>query len=349
MVNAMLVTFTASAPAKVILLGEHAVNRGEAALAVSLGLYSTCTLTSDPAATEYLFQRTGQRLQRDMTTRAEILDLARIIDTYRASNDFAAIQQTVTRDFFAAAKYVLAAAGEMLPANLSITTSSTIPPSAGLGSGGSVFVTLAAALAHMLGQDTSPQFLAEWALRGDVLAHGGTASGLDTQTSLYGGAIRYTSERQAEPVSYAKGLTLVVGNTHVSAATSRVNERVRAWQAEQPARLHYFREIGLLVRQAEGYLRTGDWPALGHLLNLNQLVLERIGVSCPELNRLIEAALEAGALGAKLTGSGGGGTMFALAAPETAQAVAQAINSAGGEALLAPVGVPGVSVTVQAQ
>lgn len=347
MVMKMPTTITAKAPAKVILLGEHAVNRGEAALAVSLGLYSTCTLSLDPDANDYLFLCDGQQACTDVTTRAALLAFAHAIDGYRSKNDLAAIQQAVAGDFFAAARYVLAAAGEMLPASLTIRTHSEIPPSAGLGSGGSVFVSLAVALAHLLGLRSSPKVLAEWALRGDLLAHGGTASGLDTQTSLYGGAIRYTSERQGEPVPYSHTLALVVGNTHVRAATSEVNARVRAWLAERPSRLHYFREIGLLVHQAEEHLRSGNWPALGHLLNLNQLLLENIGVSCPELERLIEAALEAGALGAKLAGSGSGGIMFALVTAETAQAVAEAINAAGGEALIAPVGVPGASIEAQ--
>lgn len=349
MVSVMSTTTTASAPAKVILLGEHAVNRGEAALAVSLGLFSSCTLTLAPRTTGYIFRCEGAHPRQVETTRAALLAFAEVIDAYLASHNFAAIQRTVASDFFAAAKYVLAAAGALLPPGLAITTRSEIPPSAGLGSGGSVFVALAAALATLIAPDSSPHQIAQWALRGDVLAHGGTASGLDTQTSLYGGAIRYTSEHQAEPLPYAEGLSLVVGNTRVSAATREVNGRVRAWLAERPARLHYFREIGLLVRQAEIHLRSGDWPALGHLLNLNQLVLERLGVSCPELDRLIEAALEAGALGAKLAGSGGGGIMFALVTPATAQAVTEAIRAAGGEALSAPVGVPGVATIRHAE
>jgi mevalonate kinase len=343
-VTMMPTTITARAPAKVILLGEHAVNRGEAALAVSLGLYSRCTLTLDASASGYLFCCEGQQEHTDVTTREALLDFARALDQARSQSDLVAIQQAVADDFFAAAKYVLAAAGELLPASLVITTRSEIPPSAGLGSGGSVFVSLAAALAQLLGLNPSSHLLAEWAVRGDILAHGGTASGLDTQTSLYGGAIRYTSERQGEPVPYDERLALVVGHTRISAATSEVNARVRAWLAERPSRLHYFREIGLLVRLAEEHLRAGDWPALGHLLNLNQLLLERIGVSCPELERLIEAALEAGALGAKLAGSGGGGVMFALVTPATMQAVAQAISAAGGQTIIAPVGVRGVSV-----
>jgi mevalonate kinase len=189
--------------------------------------------------------------------------------------------------------------------------------------------------------------IAGWAQRGDVVAHGGVASGLDTQTSLHGGAIRYTAERQGEPAALGEGLALVVGNTGVLAATSEVNGRVRRWLAEQPARIHYFHEIGLLARHAEAALRDGDWPELGRLMNLNQLVLERIGVSCPELERLNETALAAGALGAKLSGSGGGGIMVALVTPGTAGPVARAIVAAGGQAIVAPVGVAGVRLKAE--
>jgi mevalonate kinase len=65
-------------------------------------------------------------------------------------------------------------------------------------------------------------------------------------------------------------------------------------------------------------------------------VLEKIGVSCPELDRLIEAALRAGALGAKLSGSGGGGIMIALVTPETTMAVAQALRDAGAKFVYTP-------------
>ena len=106
----------------------------------------------------------------------------------------------------------------------------------------------------------------------------------------------------------------------------------------------HFQTIGSICRSALPLLEAGDWEPLGHLLNQNQLLLDRIGVSCPEIDRLIDAAVGAGALGAKLSGSGGGGIMIALAAPQKRQAVAEAIAAAGGRALLPPVGVPGVWV-----
>jgi mevalonate kinase len=351
---------TATAPAKAILFGEHAVNRGQPALAMSVGLYATCALAWEPRAAQHIHERAPEDQTQesyrfasdgrsDTTTRSAILDLGRAIDTYRDDGDYAAIQRIAAEDFFAPAKYVLAALGGTLPQNLDIRFTSEIPQSAGLGSGGASFAALAAALAHVLGQHAAPHQIAACAQRGDIVAHGGVASGLDTQTSLYGGAIRYTAEQQGEPNAYADGLTLVVGNTGVFAATSDVNRRVRAWLAERPVRMHYFQEIGLLAHQAEAALRDGAWPTLGRLLNLNQLILERIGVSCPELDTLIDAALAVGALGAKLSGSGGGGIMIALTTPDKIAPIAQAIGEAGGTAIIAPIGVPGVQVQSEEQ
>lgn len=335
-------TITATAPAKVILLGEHAVNRGQAALAVSVGLYATCSVTPQPPRAGYCLTSAARTQCYD---RAAILEWGRTADQYREHGDYAAIQRAVAADFFTPATYLLAALGDALPPALQIRFTSDIPQSAGLGSGGAAFVALAAALARLLDVD-APRQIAAWAHRGDIIAHGGIASGLDTQTSLHGGAIRYSVEQHGQPIAYAPGLSLVIGNTGVFAATSAVNGRVRAWLAERPERLHYFHEIGLLARLAERALHAGDWLELGQLLNLNQLVLERIGVSCAELETLIGAARAAGAWGAKLSGSGGGGIMIALVPPERSAAVAAALTAAGGTAIVAPVGVPGVRVTV---
>jgi len=76
------------------------------------------------------------------------------------------------------------------------------------------------------------------------------------------------------------------------------------------------------------------------------MVLEKIGVSSPELERLIEAALGAGASGAKLAGSGGGGIMIALAGPGpgAGAAVAAAIAAAGGRPLTPALAVPGAAL-----
>jgi mevalonate kinase len=340
------VRITASAPAKAILLGEHAVNRGATALAVSVGLRAQCAVqvgSETGLGADEIVLVDGER--REHTTRRALRVLGDQVDLLLEQRAYEAVRELAVRDYFAPTKYILASAATELP-RMAIQFSSAIPRASGLGSGGAVFVALSAAMEQLLQGPATPRGTARRALRGDLIAHGGIASGLDTQTSLYGGAIRYSVEREGELIPAAPGLTLVIGHSGVSAATSVVNSRVRAWLAEQPVRMHYFQEIGLLSRHAEVALAAGDWAELGRLLNLNQLILERIGVSCPELEALIDAALAAGAFGAKLSGSGGGGIMIALVRSEDGQAVAEAIRAAGGTSFLLPVGVPGVDVIV---
>jgi mevalonate kinase len=147
-----------------------------------------------------------------------------------------------------------------------------------------------------------------------------------------------------EPVEVAPGMTLVIGNTRVRAATAGVNAGVRRWLAADPARRRYFEAIGTLSRAAVEPLRSGDWPQIGSLMTLNQVLLEKIGVSSPAIERLVAAALGAGALGAKLAGSGGGGIVVALAETGTRDAVAAAITAAGGDALTPAIGVQGARI-----
>ncbi|MDQ3699859.1 MAG: mevalonate kinase [Chloroflexota bacterium] len=402
---------TARAPAKVILFGEHAINRGQPALAASVGLYATCHLARSEVrarfregdrreegarsseagegtmpfpgggspvlerfqlehrqktpgealrAGGYVFRSGahGRDAPRVATAgREDLLRLAREVDAWRAAEDYESIRRLAGTDFYAPAKYILATAlGEALPEGslpqgLSVSFDSEIPRSGGLGSGGAAFASLACALAAWTGT-SDPERIAGWAHRGDVIAHGGLASRLDTQTSLRGGVIRFLAQAPTgglgEPVPCARGLTLVIGNTNVVAATSEVNSRVRAWLAASPvARMRYFEAIGVLSRAALEPLRTGDWDHIGHLMTLNQLLLEKIGVSSPEIERLIATALEAGALGAKLAGSGGGGIVIALTTPDDAPAVADALTRAGGAAVTPPLGVPGAAVEAE--
>jgi len=224
--------------------------------------------------------------------------------------------------------------------------SSDIPRAGGLGSGGAAFAALATALGAWTGHSEDRERIADCAHRGDIVAHGGIASRLDSQTSLCGGVIRFTAAAGlGEPVPFHPGLTLVIGNTGITGATSEVNSRVRRWLAESPeGRMRYFETIGLLSNAAIGALHAGDWPELGRLMTLNQLVLEKIGVSSPELERLIDASLAAGAYGAKLAGSGGGGIMVALTDSMGAPAVAAAIQAAGGEPLTPQLAVPGATL-----
>ncbi|MBN2416870.1 GHMP kinase [bacterium] len=101
-----------------------------------------------------------------------------------------------------------------------------------------------------------------------------------------------------------------------------------------------------LTREAKLVLEadTTDHRRIGELLNQHHHILRDIlHISTPKIDRMLEAALGAGAFGGKINGSGGGGCMFAYA-PDKPEKVAEAIEKAGGKAYIIQ---PGEGVTVR--
>ena len=114
--------------------------------------------------------------------------------------------------------------------------------------------------------------------------------------------------------------------------------RVRtAWQRNQTLYERIFSEIDELTLQGVEAIESYDLDTLGALMNVNQGLLNALQVSSPELEELIQIARENGAIGAKLTGGGGGGTMVALC-PEDPGKVATAMQQAGYQAIVAHIG-----------
>lgn len=330
--------YGASAPAKAILFGEHGVNRRQPALAIAVDRRVSCWAGVRPDQ-DFHLAAAGQRTS---CTGNQLLSFKAMIDEWRETEALDTLRAQTKDDFFAPTRYVLAHVAQRwdLP-GLDVTWHSAVPQGAGLGSGAAASAALAHVAISAAGGSPQMSDVALLAWQGDIIAHGGIASGLDSGACAFGGLTRYTLAAGSEPLP-ATSLPLVIGDTEVRAHTGDVNTRLRHWLGEHPQRMHLFAEIGLLVEQAQAALLHGDLPRLGHLMNLNQLILEKLGVSCPEIERLIEAALATGALGAKLSGSGGGGIVVALTHPGTEDAVAAAIEQAGGRALIAPTAAPGV-------
>ena len=102
--------------------------------------------------------------------------------------------------------------------------------------------------------------------------------------------------------------------------------------ARDPSRVDkVFEGIGALVTNAERALTDGNLVALGQLLDLNHALLASLMLSTPELETLVTSARKAGALGAKVTGAGGGGCMLALVRPESRVAVEDALRELTSE------------------
>jgi len=190
-------------------------------------------------------------------------------------------------------------------------------------------------------------------------AQGGRASPLDSSTCSHGGCIvlseriesnlnwLYTRELnnvtwQVHSVnlsSHTEGVYLVIGNTEVHAPTSEQVAKVAKLLAENPEKMKEIETIGIVARRGIESLLKGDMERVGIAMTENHLLLRNLGVSSPELEKLISAAAPS-SLGVKLTGAGGGGCMVALT--RNPKETSEAIELAGGKTLISKLASKGL-------
>jgi len=331
----------ASAPAKVILAGGKAVNYGFPALATAVEPRAYCALR--PLDRDrYAFVFNNRVENGDMT---RLKEFRKEIDSLRAEKSYVAISKIACEDFFAPVRYVLSFVHQRTGRiGYHLSWRSEIPAGSGLGSGAAASVSMALVTCQASGYNPEPLDIAWLAWQGDVIAHGGMGTGLDSGASALGGIVRYSLREGPKRIDSRVPLRLVIGDTLLRSSTAISNTSSRNWLDEHPARIHLMAEMGMLVEQAQEALSRGDLVSLGHSMNLCHLIKEKIGMSLPKIETMVDAALEAGALGAKISGKGSGGIIIALAAPGSEEEIAAAINAAGGRGIIAKVGVEGAHI-----
>jgi len=147
-----------------------------------------------------------------------------------------------------------------------------------------------------------------------------------------------------EPLDHdVPGLPFILANTGIQRHSGQYHANPRQmWEQDDPAYVQGFRRIGELGRLGKKALVSGDWHRLGELMNENHALVQDL-IGAGEANeRLINAALRAGALGAKLSGAGRGGTVIAL--HESPDWMGQQLLAAGAERLIRLVPSPGLTV-----
>ncbi len=314
----------ASAPAKCILFGEHAVVYGEPAVAVALEQRLHVQLR--PSKT---WSVGGSQLQAKRHPHIAALKAALLEDSTPP---------------------------------MSIQINSDIPRASGLGSSAALSTAVARAFATLSHQETvTNEALSMLAHQAEAQAQGGLASPHDTSTSTEGGVVVLSdtkessctwlyTRRLATPsgervwevhsldLKRDDGIYLVLGNTGVHAPTSAQVALVAAALEESPERMQEIKAIGTVSRRGLDALQRGDYTAVGHAMSENHVLLRNLGVSSLELEDLIRAALPT-SLGVKLTGAGGGGCMVALT--RHPKETAEAIELAGGRTFVSRIGNAG--------
>jgi mevalonate kinase len=299
--------FTSSAPGKVILFGEHFVVEGQPAIAVAVSVRAYVSV---------------EPIERDE------------IQVYSKNYSLAETYILRNRESWSGRMLPVAVAAytTMLEAGrktgLKIDIDSQIPPSSGMGSSAAVSVATVHATSLALGLELELKKISDIAYEAEKVVHG-KPSGIDNTIATFGGAIAYRKGEgfvQLKPVF--RGVKLVLADTGKPRNTGEMVRKVLALKNTYPSILDpIYYSAGKLVVEAAQLLEQGEYEKLGNLMNINHGLLSAIGVSTKEIETLVHTARENGALGAKLTGAGGGGYIVALCRENDTEKVINALKN----------------------
>jgi mevalonate kinase len=196
--------------------------------------------------------------------------------------------------------------------SVGIHVESTVPTGCGLGSSAAYAVALIRALdaAYSCGMD--PETINQMAFELEKIPHG-NPSGIDNTVVAYESPLLFAHGKEPEPLSCAGRFSFLVADSGQRFPTSEAVGRVRQWRSANGLRFEGLCQLSQEVTEkAVVALRSGDPVALAPLLNESHRMLREIGASSETLDALVTASLDAGAIGAKLTGAGIGGSVIVL-------------------------------------
>ena len=305
---------TASAPGKFVIMGEHAVVYGKPAIALAIDRRFTLRVN-----------RSGE---------------------FKINGEPADINCNPHM------KYI-SDRNDSVP--VSVYMDSRIPAGSGLGSSAALSAAFSIAMRSMSGKKMDQTSIAAESFEAEYSAQG-RGSPMDTSASTHGYGIGLNLPQKEgdhlwnirknnyswdiSKVDVPK-MTFVIGYTGIRAPTGPLVEKVRKYKDSNKFASDIVDEIGYATLEGKDAIDRNDVVRLGKLMTYNHKLLSILGVSCNELNKLVNASLPY-SYGAKLTGSGGGGCMVALT--DDSKAVAEAISARGGVPYIVSTGVEGARI-----
>ena len=302
-----------SSHGKVIFLGEHAVIYGVHAIAAPINLAMQAKVWQNSNGVHLIIPRWGveEKIQRGADHKYSIYKSLDLI-----------LEKLGLQD-----------------KGMKIEVVPHIPRAMGLGGSAALAVAIIRALDSQFDLKLQNEEINNLAYESEIIAHG-TASGVDNTLATYGKFILF---KKGDPpfmseLKVPSPIPIVIGITGIESLTAKMVSGVHMrWENNNRLYERIFREIDELSLQAVEAIEKQDLNQLGELMNINQGLLNALQVSSKDLEVLIDIARRNGALGAKLTGAGGGGAMVAIC-PDCAEKVAVGIRKAGYKALITEIG-----------
>jgi mevalonate kinase len=307
----------ASAPAKVMLFGEHFVVYGCPAILGSIDKRVSVTAKRIGSAKISISSNVGLLASYSSET-LETPD-PKYSEAHNTLYPIYAAVHGILKDHFNFD-------GRLRGVKIDIN--SDIPWGAGLGSSAASCVATVGAVKSLFFKPEK-KWVYSRALRAERIIHENT-SGADCSISTYGGLIYFVKDTHNRKIKSKAELTLVVLITGIKHSTRSQVSYVQNFRDQNRS---LFNELAKratrICNKAVSALRVGDIIKLGELMNENHVLLKELGVSNNEINGLTRFCIDNGATGAKLTGAGGGGSVIALLPTENLTSFIRKIRNKG--------------------
>ena len=311
--------FFATAPGKMILVGEHAVVYGHPAIAFPVTQVNA-RVTIEPDV---------KGMPGNVILGAADISFQGNMNDLPTDNSFVRLLEVFSNHFNIS----------RLPA-CKIMISSTIPIASGMGSGAAVSTAMVRALAGFIGQPITEQEISQIVFEVEKVYHG-NPSGIDNTVIAFHKPVYFIKGSTPELIKVTQPLTFVLADSGIQSNTKIAVEGVRKrWEHAKTEYEKYFNEIDDIVRKVRFEIEHSPITELGELMIKNHEILKKIEVSTPQLDELVETSLSAGALGAKLIGAGLGGSIAVLVHPENAEAVADKLKHSGAKRIITSTYMP---------
>ena len=276
----------ASAPGKVILFGEHFVVYGVKAILCSINKRVTVTA-----------EKTSER-KISINSKIGKLEL-------EPDKPISEINSPLKPFYYLANKSI-----ENKDSGIRIQIDSEIPLGAGLGSSSACCVAGAAAIFKLFGNISREEVL-KLAIEAERTIFENT-SGADCTVCTYGGIMEYDKNKGFKKIQYKPNFQLVIINSNIEHSTQSMVSKVKEFENKNTEEFSRLSDLeSKLVEDVLKLVKENKIQEIGQKMNQNQKYLENIGISNKELTKMVRIGQES-SFGAKITGSGGGGCIFAL-------------------------------------